>query len=29
MTYNAKPRPRIQHWPKPKRPVYVSDPRSK
>ncbi|AIM40990.1 hypothetical protein PBI_SQUIRTY_43 [Mycobacterium phage Squirty] len=29
MTFHARPRPKVQHWPKPKRPVWVSKPKAK
>lgn len=28
MTYHSSPRPRVTHWPKPKKPLFESKPRS-
>ncbi|AHZ95515.1 hypothetical protein I5I04_gp061 [Mycobacterium phage Zapner] len=27
MTFHSKPRPKVQHWPKPKKPLYESKPK--
>ncbi|QDF19940.1 hypothetical protein HWC44_gp053 [Mycobacterium phage ThetaBob] len=27
MTFHSKPRPKVQHWPKPKKPLFVSKPK--
>ncbi|USH45193.1 hypothetical protein SEA_SHROOMBOI_49 [Mycobacterium phage ShroomBoi] len=27
MTFHARPRPKVQHWPKPKKPLFVSKPK--
>ncbi|QHB47338.1 hypothetical protein SEA_HEGEDECHWINU_49 [Mycobacterium phage Hegedechwinu] len=27
MTFHSRPRPKVQHWPKPKKPLFVSKPK--